>query len=74
LKYCKLFVKKLIPNQPPENDYGNREYKYKIDDHDIDKLATQLKYRLTERAGKALYFLGVFDNGQTVGIDSLQSQ
>jgi len=67
-----------MPDQPPEDDEGNREYKLKIIPQDeceweqrCIKLATQLKYRLGEGCGKALYLLGVRDKGQAVGIDKL---
>lgn len=35
----------------------------------INKRASQLHYRLEEGHGKALYFLGVKDNGDTEGIE-----
>jgi GTPase len=60
-----------IPHQPKEKYYGNREYKYKIiniDDIKIEKRATQCLFRLHEGNGKALYLLGVNDNGNVKGI------
>ena len=46
----------------PECDEGNIEYKLKlvdVDDDRFDRLVTQLRYRLTEGLGEALYELGV---------------
>lgn len=67
-------VLRSIPHQSPEIDYGNREYKLKLifrqDQRTakMNKLATQLNYRLGEGDGKALYFLGVSDGGKSWGI------
>lgn len=71
-------TEKIMPDQPPENEEGNREYKWKLIPHEHDwstrrtKLATQLNYRLAEGCGKCLYLLGVKDKGEASGID-LQS-
>jgi GTPase len=69
-------TEQIMPDQPPEDDMGNREYKLKINparhqDHAYrcQKLATQLKYRLIEGDGRALYMLGVKDCGKAEGID-----
>lgn len=64
-----IHMKKKIPHQCPEKDNGNKEYKYKISHKDIDKLITQLAFRLAEGSGKAVYFVGVSDGGKAVGID-----
>lgn len=68
----------IIPDQPPENDSGNREYKYKIIPDSLFNrhkrcahLATQLNFRLTEGNGKALYLIGVHDGGTALGIDAM---
>lgn len=50
----------------PESDVGNTEYKRHLlaEDLDrIDKLTTQMSFRLHEGKGKACYRLGVEDNG-----------
>lgn len=67
-----------IPNQPPEDDDGNREYKYKLIfksekecRYKIDKLAIQMQYRLCEGNGKALFIIGVKDKGHAIGIDKV---
>lgn len=56
----------------PENDLGNIEYKYRLDDSDNEKriieLTTQMKFRLSEGDGIAIYYLGVEDNGNTKGL------
>lgn len=54
-----------------ENDEGYVEYKWKLidkDPHRVQKLATQMQYRLTEGNGEAIYRLGVQDNGFSVGL------
>jgi len=61
----------LIPKQPKENYYGNREYKYKITNINSlkkDKRATQCLFRLYEGNGKAVYFIGVDDDGNIKGL------
>jgi GTPase len=56
-----------------ENDQGYIEYKWKlcdfsVDQDRLDRLTTQLKFRLYEGSGKAIYNLGYSDNGQPDGI------
>jgi len=65
-----------LPNQPPEIYYGNKEYKISLDYPDnyfnlskiLEKKASQLLFRLNEGDGKAIYFIGVEDNGISKGI------
>lgn len=55
----------------PEDYFGNIEYKQELSNMDIykiNKYATQLKFRLIEGSGKAIYLLGVKDNGHILGI------
>ena len=65
---------KKIPRQPKENDEGNKEYKrhLKTCNNNItdfyNKRASQMKYRLYEGNGKAVYMLGVEDNGSVIGL------
>ena len=66
----------IMPDQPPEDDEGNREYKWRITPKNAEdrkwrceKLATQLSFRMREGSGKALYMLGVHDCGKAVGTD-----
>lgn len=57
---------------PPEIESGNKEYKLKIVDKSInklEKLASQLKWRLQEGNGFAEYYMGVADNGNILGIN-----
>lgn len=64
-------TRQLIPKQPKENYYGNREYKYKITNINSlkkDKRATQCLFRLYEGNGKAVYFIGVDDDGNIKGL------
>lgn len=64
-----LFIEKQFPHQTRESDEGNREYKLKLTSaHKIYKIASQLRYRLYEGDGKALYIIGISDNGKTQGI------
>jgi len=61
----------LFYKQPPEIEEGNREYKLKLNIMDttrFDKFVSQMKYRLYEGNGKALYIIGITDDGQPVGI------
>jgi len=55
----------------PENDDGNKEYKLKLlhsDQDSLDHIASQMRYRLEEGHGEALYTLGVTDGGGVVGL------
>ncbi len=57
----------------PEVEYGNKEYKLKIinkENDRLEKLASQLKWRLNEGNGEALYYIGVNDDGSVVGLNS----
>ena len=56
-----------FPNQPPESDYGNREYKKllkKCNSRSFQNKATQMLYRIYEGNGMALYLLGINDDGK----------
>ena len=63
-----------LPNQPPEKYYGNKEYKISLNIKKKDlesifqKKASQLLFRLCEGNGKAVYLIGVEDNGYAKGI------
>lgn len=65
-----------LPEQPRELYYGNREYKRHLIINDssnirqssgrlLEKRGTQMLFRLREGNGKAIYLVGVEDNGQT---------
>ena len=54
----------------PEKEEGNIEYKRKIDDDRIPSLTSQMKYRVNEGNGEAIYYLGIEDDGQMSGLDS----
>ena len=71
------FYDKIIPIQPREKEYGNREYKLHLDYRRFDKKksyrliekkASQMLFRLTEGGGKALYLIGISDHGNNVGV------
>lgn len=73
------YIEKKIPNQPPEKEYGNKEYKRYLINHPknnqkkfIEKRATQMLFRLIEGEGKALYLFGVEDNGIIKEMNELQ--
>ena len=63
----------MLKHLPCESDEGNIEYKWKlvnnITSYKINKLASQMLYRLHEGDGTAIYYLGVKDNGNTDGIN-----
>ncbi len=56
---------------PPEREEGKVEYKYKLaieKSQKIERLISQMKYRLAEGGGEAFYILGVADNGEPIGL------
>jgi len=59
----------------PENDDGNVEYKRHIikkDDKRLEELSTQMKFRVNEGDGEAIYHIGVEDNGDISGVNDEQ--
>lgn len=70
------YLDKIFPNQPPEVEIGNKEYKRNLlNQHPqnifLHKRATQMKYRLLEGDGKAIYILGIEDCGRADGINEI---
>jgi len=70
------FMQDEFPDQKPENDEGNTEYKWKLvfeDDKErstkLRKLSSQMIFRLYEGNGKALYLLGITDDGDALGMN-----
>jgi GTPase len=56
-----------------EKEYGNIEYKRELlnlDEDKINKRMTQMKYRIYEGLGEALYFIGVADDGTLLGLNN----
>lgn len=56
---------------PPEVEEGNVEYKLKLVNPSpsrLEHLVTQMKWRLKEGDGEAIYEIGVEDNGMFVGL------
>lgn len=56
---------------PPEIEEGNIEYKLKLvnpSESRMEHLITQMKWRLEEGEGEAIYEIGVEDNGMLVGL------
>jgi elongation factor 1-alpha len=69
-----LILDQFFPSQPPENEDDNREYKRhlvpqkKNEKYFYHKRATQMQYRLHLGNGKALYIIGIEDNGNNKGV------
>ena len=70
-----IYIEKEFPNQPPEDEAGNKEYKWKLIPESYinvkkkhNKIASQMKYRLYEGNGKAVYLIGVTDSGKSIGL------
>ncbi|XP_023686829.1 GTP-binding protein 2-like isoform X1 [Paramormyrops kingsleyae] len=62
---------KISPYLPPEAEEGNVEYKLKLvnpTQYRFEHLVTQMKWRLQEGRGEAVYQIGVEDNGMLVGL------
>ena len=59
---------KVLGNHlPPEPQFGNIEYKLKLispSKQRLEHLVTQLKWRLNEGNGEAIYEIGVTDSGK----------
>lgn len=63
--------KKKAPSLNQENEEGNIEYKLKLIDPTatrFEHLVTQMKFRLQEGQGEAIYEIGIEDNGYPIGI------
>jgi len=55
-----------------EIDNGNILYKLTLENFDIKKIikyTTQLKYRVLEGYGKAIYIIGISDKGTIIGLN-----
>ena len=56
----------------PEKEDGNIEYKLKLvdkSDERIAGIATQMRYRVDEGSGEAIYVIGVTDDGEIRGVN-----
>ena len=54
-----------------EVEHGNIEYKRQLSNtsqNKIEKLTSQMKWRLNEGRGEAIYVIGIEDNGFLIGI------
>ncbi|CAL8088662.1 unnamed protein product [Calicophoron daubneyi] len=61
----------MLNHLPPEVEMGNIEYKRKLVDptpNRFEHLVTQMKWRLNEGDGEAIYRLGVDDDGNISGL------
>ena len=66
-----------MENIEKEKDLGNTEYKLLLKFPKEDRLArltTQMKFRMEEGNNEAYYYIGVKDNGDTIGINSEQME
>lgn len=57
---------------PRENDIGKIEYKLilsDVPDERLQELASQMKFRIEEGGGEAIYIVGVSDDGDVIGLD-----
>lgn len=65
-----------MPSQlPPEPQEGNTEYKLKLVDptaQRFEHLVTQMKWRLAEGGGEAVYEIGVADDGSLTGLSEVE--
>lgn len=62
---------------PPEEEEGNIEYKLKLVNPSasrLEHLVTQMKWRLEEGNGEAIYEIGVEDNGILTGLTEMDLQ
>ncbi|GFS40342.1 GTP-binding protein 2, partial [Trichonephila inaurata madagascariensis] len=62
---------------PPEAAEGNVEYKLKLINPSksrFEHLVTQMKWRLREGQGEAIYTIGVSDSGKLIGLDEDEMQ
>lgn len=75
-----MYTRKIIPDQPNEIESGNREYKKTLNfecysqlrlKNTLEKKTTQMIFRLNEGCGKAIYIIGIDDDGQSHGIGFL---
>eukprot|EP00056_Hartaetosiga_gracilis_P013225 m.216809 g.216809 ORF g.216809 m.216809 type:complete len:596 (-) comp13810_c0_seq5:2845-4632(-) len=74
VKHTVLLDSQVLPSEPQE---GNIEYKLKLIDPTPERLVhltTQMKWRLAEGGGEAIYQIGVGDDGSLHGlsVDELQ--
>lgn len=63
-KNCTVYIDR-------ENDEGNKEYKLKLTNkgpNRVEQLTTQMRYRVDEGNGEAIYTLGTSDNGAVLGV------
>ena len=56
----------------PEVEEGNIEYKrfiLNLSPHRFEQLTSQMKWRLSEGQGEAIYYIGVEDDGSIYGLN-----
>ena len=71
-KYLKIvIIDRKASSLTSEKDDGYIEYKWKLLDSSkerLNRLSSQMNYRLNEGAGKSVYAIGFLDNGKAIGI------
>ncbi|AVL95048.1 putative GTP-binding protein [Moumouvirus australiensis] len=73
-KYPKLFIKVVFDNDfklPPEKETGKIEYKRTLlncNEKKTEKRASQMQRRITQGNKKAIYYIGVDDDGTIYGL------
>ncbi|CAG5136735.1 unnamed protein product [Candidula unifasciata] len=68
-------VMEELSNLPPEEEEGNIEYKLKLvnpSEFRMEHLVTQMKWRLEEGHGEAIYEIGVEDSGFLAGLSDTE--
>lgn len=71
-----VYEKIIIPDQPKEREDDNREYKLFLEfsgcKRKFESRSTQLLNRLIVGEGKALYLIGLYDDGRIEGISLIK--
>ena len=68
---------KVMEDIEKESDLGNTEYKLMLKFPNADRLnrlTTQMKFRMQEGNGEAFYYIGVKDDGEAQGITTEQME
>lgn len=75
LQYADEHASNVKNRLPPEMELGNIEYKVKLvnpSSSRLQHLITQMKWRLREGQGEAIYEVGVEDSGQLFGLSDVE--
>ncbi len=64
-----------MKNLGPESELGNVEYKFTLQNKNkerIQELSAQMRFRLYEGDGEAIYYIGVSDDGRPIGLPEIE--